>query len=147
MKLKPLTLLLLSLILLYSCGNIHETPNGCVVAFIVAAEQRDMTRAWNTLGPEAQSSYNSLGEKMRKSGKGALENEISRITKFRSVKKDYRIVTDSSDANLVKIVTIGGPEHPVETINENGSFKIKDINSVRNLLNGISAEVVKNKEY
>ncbi|MCI0714943.1 MAG: hypothetical protein L0Y77_01290 [Chlorobi bacterium] len=129
-----------------SCGNIHKTPNGCVVAFIVAAEQRDMTKAWNILGPDAQSSYNSLGEKMRKSGRGALENEISRISKFRIVKRDYKIVVDSTDPNLVKIVTIGGPEHRIETINENGNYKIKDIYSVRNLLNGISAEV-KNEHY
>lgn len=77
------------LLAVYSCGNIHTNPDGAVVAFIIAAEQRDMTKAWNILSPELQSHYNSLGEKMRKSGRGALENEIARITKFRTVKKDY----------------------------------------------------------
>ena len=144
---KVLTLFFFAMTLFYSCGNIHETPNGCVVAFIVAAEQRDMTKAWNILGSDAQSSYNNLGEKMRKSGRGALENEISRISKFRSVKKDYKIEIDSDNPNLVKIVTIGGPQHPVETINENGNYKIKDIYSVRNLLNGISAEIIKKEDY
>jgi hypothetical protein len=84
-----LVFLILFSIFLYSCGNIHQSPNGCVVAFIVASEQKDMTKAWTILGPDAQSYYNSLGEKMRKSGKGALENELNKITRFRSVKKDY----------------------------------------------------------
>lgn len=130
-----------------SCGNIHQSPNGCVVAFIVAAEQRDMTKAWNVLGPDAQNYYNSLGEKMRKSGKGALENEISRITKFRSVKKDYRIVLDTANQNMVKIVTIGGPTHLVETINIEGDYKIKNETSLKNLLDGITAEVSKKEGY
>lgn len=134
-------------ILLYSCGNIHTKPDGAVVAFIVAAEQRDMTKAWNVLSPDLQTYYNGLGEKMRKSGKGALENEIARITKFRSVKKDYRLQVDSSNTNNVYLVTIGGPSHLVETVQIDGDFKIKDEKSLRSLLDAITAEQKKNEGY
>src|SRR4030095_2809213 len=139
--------LIFSLFLFYSCGNIHQSPNGCVVAFIVAAEQRDMTKAWNILGPDAQNYYNSQGEKMRKSGKGALENEIGKITRFRSVKKDYRIELDTANHDMVKIVTIGGPTHLVETINIDGDYKIKNEISLRNLLDAITAEATKKEVY
>jgi hypothetical protein len=147
-KSKPLTLFFLIVsFIVFSCGKIHETPSGCVVAFIVAAEQKDMTKAWNILGPQAQNYYNSQGEKMRKSGKGALENEINRISKFRSVKKDYRIETDSANANIVKIVTIGGPVHIIETINVDGNFKIKDETSLKHLLDGITAQLNTKETY
>ncbi len=140
-------LLIIATVLAYSCGNIHNRPDGAVVAFIVAAEQRDMTKAWNILSPELQTYYNGLGEKMRKSGKGALENEIARITKFRSVKKDYRLEKDSTNENIVKLVTIGGPTHLVETVSIDGDFKIKDEKSIRNLLDGITAEAKTNDGY
>jgi hypothetical protein len=123
-----------------SCKNIHKSPDGAVVAFIIAAEQRDMTKAWNILSPELQAYYNGQGEKMRKSGRGALENEIAAITKFRNVKKDYVIVVDSVDSETINIETILGPVHKVKTINFEGDFKIKDEISLRNLLAGISAE-------
>jgi hypothetical protein len=84
---------------------------------------------------------------MRKSGKGALENEINRISKFRSVKKDYRIETDSANANIVKIVTIGGPVHIIETINVDGNFKIKDETSLKHLLDGITAQLNTKETY
>lgn len=129
------------------CQNIHKSPDGCVVAFIVAAEQRDMTKAWNTLGPEAQAYYNDLGEKMRKSGRGALENEIARITKFRSVKQDYKLVVDSTNSDIVNLVTIGGPTHPIKTINIEEDYKIKDESSLKNLLAGITAEKRKDEGY
>ncbi|MFI5211264.1 MAG: hypothetical protein ACHQIH_00130 [Ignavibacteria bacterium] len=132
---------------LSGCQNIHKTPDGCVVAFIVAAEQRDMSKAWNILGPEAQAYYNLLGEKMRKSGRGALENEIAKITKFRSVKRDYRIVLDTAKSDIVNLVTIGGPTHSVQTVNIEGDYKIKDEVSMRNLLAGITAETGKNEGY
>ncbi len=128
------------LLAVYSCGNIHTNPDGAVVAFIIAAEQRDMTKAWNILSPELQSHYNSLGEKMRKSGRGALENEIARITKFRTVKKDYVIKQDSLNNTVINIVTLGGPVHKIETVDVGGDFKIKDEASLKNLLEGISAE-------
>ncbi|HAX48056.1 MAG TPA: hypothetical protein DCX92_03635 [Bacteroidetes bacterium] len=129
------------------CTNIHQTPDGVVVAFIVAAEKRDMTRAWNNLSPELQAHYNSQGEKMRKSGKGALENEIARITKFRSVKKDYTIQVDSVNSTVVNIVTIGGPVHKVETVAIDGDYKIKDLASLKNLLDGITAEAKSKDGY
>lgn len=128
------------LLAVYSCGNIHTNPDGAVVAFIIAAEQRDMTKAWNILSPELQSHYNSLGEKMRKSGRGALENEIARITKFRTVKKDYVIKQDSLNNTVINILTLGGPVHKIETVDVGGDFKIKDEASLKNLLDGISAE-------
>ncbi|KXK56420.1 MAG: hypothetical protein UZ05_CHB002000200 [Chlorobi bacterium OLB5] len=128
------------LFIAYSCGNIHTKPDGAVVAFIIAAEQRDMTKAWNILSPDLQSHYNSLGEKMRKSGRGALENEIARITKFRTVKKDYVIKQDSLNNTVINILTLGGPVHKIETVDVGGDFKIKDEASLKNLLDGISAE-------
>ncbi len=135
----PHALLILMFPLIFSsCQNIHKTPDGCVVAFIVAAEQRDMTRAWNVLSPELQAYYNGLGEKMRKSGRGALENEIARIQKFRSVKKDYAIQLDSTDQKTVNLITLGGPVHRIETVDIDGDFKIKNEVSLRNLLSGIT---------
>lgn len=126
-------------LILFSCQNIHKSPDGAVVAFIVAAEQRDMTKAWNILSPELQAYYNGLGEKMRKSGRGALENEIARIQKFRSVKKDYTIQVDSTDVKTVNLITIGGPTHRVETVDIDGDYKIKDEVSLRNLFSAITA--------
>jgi len=76
-----------------------------------------------------------------------LENEIARITKFRSVKKDYRLEKDSANENNVRLVTIGGPTHLIETISVDGDFKIKDEKSLRNLLDGITAESKKNDGY
>ncbi|MCC6864976.1 MAG: hypothetical protein IT280_02320 [Ignavibacteria bacterium] len=145
-KLKSVIIVLL-LIILYSCSNIQNSPDGAVVAFIVAAEQRDMSKAWNILSPELQNYYNGLGEKMRKSGKGALENEIAGIIKFRSVKKDYKLIVDSTNKNNVNLVTIGGPTHLIETIDIDGYYKIKDEKSLRNLLNGITAESKKKESY
>ncbi len=140
-------LTLISSIVLTSCGNIHQSPDGAIVAFIVSAEQRDMTKAWNILSPDLQAYYNNLGEKMRKSGRGALENEIAKITKFRSVKKDYRLQVDSTSKTNVRLVTIGGPEHIIETVEIGGDYKIKDERSLKNLLDGITAEEKKKEGY
>ncbi len=142
-----ISLLIIAVLLLHGCANIHTTPDGAVVAFIVAAEQRDMTKAWNILSPELQAYYNGQGEKMRKSGRGALENEIAKITKFRTVKKDYTIHPDKSNNTIINIITVGGPVHTVETIQEDGDYKIKDYTSLKNLLDGISAEVNKKEGY
>jgi len=140
-----ISLFILAALLLHGCANIHTTPDGAVVAFIIAAEQRDMTKAWNILSPELQAYYNGQGEKMRKSGRGALENEIAKITKFRIVKKDYRLEKDSTDNSVINIITIGGPVHRIETVQVEGDYKIKNSASLKNLLDGISAEV-NNKE-
>jgi hypothetical protein len=111
-----------------------------VVAFIVAAQERNMGKAWALLGKEAQDYYNSLGQKQRRSGKGALENEIKRIKKFRAVKTDYTVVKDSVGVNTVIIITTG-ERFRIETINEDGNYKVRDGNSVRSLLKGITAEL------
>ncbi|HWA05068.1 MAG TPA: hypothetical protein VG961_00870 [Ignavibacteria bacterium] len=140
-------LALIAAILIHGCANIHTTPDGAVVAFIVAAEQRDMTKAWNILSPELQAYYNGQGEKMRKSGRGALENEIAKINKFRTVKKDYRIQKDSTNNSIINIITIGGPVHRIETIQIEGDYKIKDAASLKNLLDGITAELSKKDGY
>lgn len=142
-----LAFMAIMLITLASCQNIHKSPDGAVVAFIVAAEQRDMTKAWNILSPELQAYYNGLGEKMRKSGRGALENEIARITKFRTVKKDYTINVDAANGSIINLVTLGGPTHKVETVDVGGDFKIKDEASMKNLLDAITAESTKEKGY
>jgi len=142
-----LAFMALMLLTIASCQNIHKSPDGAVVAFIVAAEQRDMTKAWNILSPELQAYYNGLGEKMRKSGRGALENEIARITKFRTVKKDYTINVDGANGSIINLVTVGGPTHKVETMDVGGDFKIKDEASMKNLLDAITAESTKEKGY
>lgn len=142
-----ITLTLISSIILSSCGNIHQSPDGAIVAFIVAAEQRDMTKAWNILSPDLQAYYNNLGEKMRKSGRGALENEIAKITKFRSARKDYRLQKDTANISTVRLLTVGGPVHIIETVNIEGDFKIKDEKSLRSLLDGITAEEKKKEGY
>lgn len=142
-----LAFMAIMLITIASCQNIHKSPDGAVVAFIVAAEQRDMTKAWNILSPELQAYYNGLGEKMRKSGRGALENEIARITKFRTVKKDYTINVDGANGSIINLVTVGGPTHKVETMDVGGDFKIKDEASMKNLLDAITAESTKDKGY
>jgi outer membrane protein assembly factor BamA len=123
-----------------SCKNIHKSPDGAVVAFIIAAEQRDMTKAWNILSPELQGYYNGQGEKMRKSGKGALENEIAAITKFKVVKKDYTIEVDPADPESININLTGGQQYKIKTINIEGDYKIKDRQSIENLLTAITAE-------
>lgn len=146
-KLSYMLLAALMLLSIPACQNIHKSPDGAVVAFIVAAEQRDMTKAWNILSPELQAHYNSLGEKMRKSGRGALENEIARITKFRTVKKDYTINVDGSNSSVINLVTLGGPTHKVETIDVEGDYKIKNESSIKNLLDAITAESTKEKGY
>lgn len=140
-------LAVLTAVMIHGCANIHTTPDGAVVAFIVAAEQRDMTKAWNVLSPELQAYYNGQGEKMRKSGRGALENEIARITKFRTVKKDYRIQVDSANNTSINIVTIGGPVHKIETVQIDGDYKIRNESSLKNLMDGITAEVNKKEGY
>ena len=127
----------------FSCSNKSSSPVDCVTSFISAAEQHDMTNAWNTLSPEAQAFYNDIGEKNRKSGKGILEHDISEITKFKNKDSDYKI--ENSESNKVKIIT-SKEEIVIETINIDGSFRIKDGNSVRNVIKTISLESVK-KEY
>ncbi len=140
-------LIMISLFVFFACNTKHETANGCVVALIIAIENHDMTKAWSSLSREIQAYYNDLGEKQRRSGKGAFENEINKIKSFRSAKFDYKIQTDKDNSDIIKVVTIAGPEHRVETINENGGYKIKDEQSLKNLLDAITAQYDNTKTY
>lgn len=92
------------------------------------------------LSPEAQKFYNSLGEKNRKSGKGILESEIKNIKYFKNIKKDYSIRKDKENPENVRIVLSGAGEYLISTFKVDEGYKIKDGNSVRNVLQGIAAE-------
>ncbi len=131
-----------------SCGKkVSDSPKGCVTAFIVAIEQHDMNKSWELLGKDAQAYYNDLGEKMRKSGKGAFENEINRIKSFRNAQKDFSIRKDKDNPENVRLVTSGGMEFVIEIEDLEGTYKIKNGNSVRYILNVISSEVEKQAPY
>ncbi len=105
-----------------------------------------MSNAWGLLGRDAQTYYNQLGEKQRRSGKGAFENEINKIKSFRSAKYDYSIHTDALSPNGMKLVVNGGNEFKVAVSDEEGDYKIKDESSVRNILSVITKEF-KSKEH
>ncbi|MGH2574539.1 MAG: hypothetical protein ACRDFC_02445 [Ignavibacteria bacterium] len=130
-----------------SCGRITDTPDGCIASFIASIAEHNMGRAWYLLGPDAQSSYNNMGEKQRRSGKGAFENEIKKIIKLRTIKKDYTINLDNNNPNLVIILLNDGKEYKIETISENGDFKIKNRDAVSNLINAIAEEQRKEDYY
>lgn len=135
-------ILLIPVLLFASCGKkISDSPKGCVTGFIIAIEQHDMNKAWENLGTVAQSSYNDLGEKMRKSGKGAFENEINRIKTFRNAQRDYSIRNDKETPGNVRLVTSGGMEFVIEMEEIDNVYKIKNLNSVRSILNVITSEV------
>ena len=106
-----------------------------------------MGKLWGMLGPEAQAFYNDLGEKQRRSGRGALEREINNIKSFKSLKGDYKLKEDKDNPGTVKVIIIGGAEFPVATINDSGGYKIKDGQSVRNLLTGITLEKNQKEDY
>lgn len=130
-----------------NCGKNYDNNVAAVTAFIIGVEQHDMGKLWSMLGPEAQQFYNSLGEKQRRSGRGALEREINNIKTFRSLKSDYRLKEDKENPGNVKIIILGGAEFNVGTINEDASFKLKDGPSVRNLLSGITFEKNQKEDY
>lgn len=130
-------------VMLFSCGGKKNSPTECVNSFISAAMSHDMSKAWGNLSPEAQASYNEIGEKNRKSGKGILEHDISEITKFRIEGKDYTLAESPRDEI---IITFGNEEITVVLANVNGVYQIKDWNSVKNIIKAIAAETVK-KEY
>ncbi len=136
-------------VVLSSCSTKHESSIDCVNAFIKSAKEHDMTKAWNTLSPEAQAFYNDLGVKNRKSGRGILEHDVNEVKKFRE-NSDYRIDINQNDTKVGKNKLILTPKDSemliIETIEIDGSYKIKDAVSVRNILKGIASEIVK-KEY
>lgn len=134
------SILIISLIFI-SCGKkFADTPKGCVTEFILASEQHDMNKLWNLLGKDAQAFYNDLGEKMRKSGRGALENELNRIKTFRNISKDYSMKKDKDNTNDVVLITSGGAEFKIELEEVDGSFKIKNSNSVKSIFNVITSQ-------
>lgn len=124
-----------------------NSPKGCVTSFIVAVEQHDMSRVWGLLSKDAQAYYNDLGEKQRRSGKGALENEINRIKTFRNASKDYSIRKDKDNSENIKLVVFGTQEFVIETVTEDDSYRIKNAVSVKNILNVIASEVEKQAPY
>jgi hypothetical protein len=130
-----------------NCGKNYDNAVAAITAFIIGAEQHDMGKLWNMLGPEAQAFYNDLGEKQRRSGRGALEREINNIKTFRSLKNDYRLKEDKDSPGTVKIILLGAVEYPVATIKDGETYKIKDGPSVRNLLNGIAFQKNQKDDY
>ena len=147
MKITSYIILLILILFITSCNKVSNSPKGCVTSFIVAVEQHDMSKAWSLLGKDAQAYYNDLGEKQRRSGKGALENEIGRIKTFRNASKDYSIRKDKDNNDNVKLVVLGTQEFVIETANEEDSYKIKNAQSVKNILNVIASEVEKQVPY
>jgi len=132
--------------ILVSCGNKYESPTVCVNTFIKSAVEHDMARAWSTLSPEAQVFYNELGIKNRKSGRGILEHDINEVKKFRESKSGYTIETMINNPSKLILKVSGGDTFIIETMDIDGSYKIKDAESVRNVIKGIALEIVK-KEY
>jgi hypothetical protein len=141
-------ILILTPLFFLSCGRkTTDTPEACVTAFISAVEEHDMGEAWDLLGKDAQSYYNRQGEIQRRSGKGALENEIDRIKTFRSSAKDYFIKKDDENLNTILLITSAENEFKVETELNDGDVKIKDASSVQNVLNVISGTMKFEKIY
>jgi hypothetical protein len=116
-----------------------------VTTFISALEQHDMGKAWGLLGKNAQSYYNVLGERQRRSGKGAFENEINRIKTFRNAGKDYSVHFDKDTQDEIKLITEGDKEFKIIIVDEDGEYKIKDETSVKNVLRVITAELKTNE--
>jgi hypothetical protein len=130
-----------------SCGKESNSPRGCVTSFIIAVEQHDMGKAWGLLGKDAQSFFNVIGERQRRSGKGALENEIDKIITYRSAKHDYSIHEDKGIQDTIKLRVFGGRDFNVNIIDEDGDYKIKDAASVRNILDVITGQMKPNTDF
>jgi hypothetical protein len=135
------------LILLTSCGRESDSPKGCVTSFIIAVEEHDMSKAWGLLGQDAQSYFNTLGERQRRSGKGAFENEIDKIKTFRNLRKDYSIHKDRDVQDTIKMRVYGGREFRVNIADDDGDYKIKDEQSVRNILEVITGELKPEEKF
>jgi hypothetical protein len=142
-----LALSILTLLLIASCGSESDSPKGCVTSFIIAIEQHDMSKAWGMLGQDAQTYFNSLGERQRRSGKGAFENEIDKIKTFRNLRKDYAIHEDKGVQDTIKLIVYGGKVFNVNIANDEGSYKVKDEKSVKNILDVITGELKPNEKF
>ncbi len=144
------TLIILPVLLSFlflSCGKASNNPRGCVSSFIISIEQHDMSKAWSLLGNDAQSYFNTLGERQRRSGKGAFENEIDKIKTFRSARTDYSIHKDKDVQDTIKLIVFGGKEFNINITDDDGNYKIKDQQSVRNVLDVISGELKQNQHF
>jgi hypothetical protein len=144
------SLIILSVILsgfLLSCGKASNNPRSCVSQFIISIEQHDMSKAWGLLGKDAQAYYNTLGERQRRSGKGAFENEIDKIKTFRNARSDYSIHADKGVQDTIKLIVFGGKEFNINITDEDGEYKIKDQQSVRNVLDVIAGELKQNERF
>jgi hypothetical protein len=131
---------------LVSCANVPDSPKGCVTSFIIAVEQHDMSKAWGLMGSDAQKYYNGLGEKQRRSGKGAFEREVNEIKSFFNADKDYTFQIDKENSTIVKLVLTGGKEFDIETIDD-GGYKIKNEIAVKKILNVIAEKIEKEEYY
>ena len=138
---------ILTAVMLLSCGKASNTPRGCVSTFIISIEQHDMSKAWGLLGSDAQSYFNTLGEKQRRSGKGAFENEIDKIKTFRNARYDFSIHEDKGVLDTIKLIVLGGREFNINILNDDGDYKIKDEQSVKNVLSVISGELKPNEKF
>jgi len=130
-----------------SCGKNYDNAAAAVTAAIIAIEQHDMQKLWNMLGPEAQSFYNSLGEKQRRSGRGALEREVNIIKTFRSLRNDYKIREDKENREIINITWNAGQQFRVVMIKDGDAYKIKDGESVKNMLSAIAYEKNAKEDY
>jgi hypothetical protein len=63
------------------------------------------------------------------------------------VSKDFSIRHDKENGDMVKLVFYGGNEFKIQTVNEDGDYKVKDPNSVKTLLDVITAEKSNEKTY
>lgn len=142
-----LTFLIPVVFLISSCGSESDSPKGCVTSFIIAIEVHDMSKAWGLLGRDAQSYFNTLGERQRRSGKGAFENEIDKIKTFRNLRKDYAIHKDRGVQDTIKMIVYGGRVFRVNIYNDDGNYKIKDEQSVRNILDVITGELKPREKF
>lgn len=138
---KHLKVLIIGLILFTSCKKINESPMGCVVAVLDSIEHLNPDVVWNNLSEETQKYFNSLGEKQRRSGKGALEIEIKKIQRLRAVNKDFRLEESKTNPEIIIIkLTNSETIYEIETMKEGKGYKIKNPASFGKLLEAVTLE-------
>ena len=57
------------------------------------------------------------------------------------MRKEYGIHEDKGVLDTIKMIVYGGREFRVNILNDDGNYKIKDEQSVRNILDVITAEL------
>ncbi len=134
-------LLIIALILFMSCKKINESPMGCVVTVLECVERLNPDIVWNNLSEETQKYFNSLGEKQRRSGKGAMEYEIKKIQRLRAVNKDFRLEESKTNPEIIIIKhTNSETIFEIETVKEGKGYKIRNADSFQKLLSAITLE-------